>query len=164
MPPGRAFTNCTPFLRIEILTLVASRLAILKFYINPEICNSFLFHKIGFIQVRRNRLTTHSSPVYLSWYQKLYILRLTLSNKETDFPSYHSLSSKKQMNLKMLTYVYFVSQRNYFRRQYCILVNRVLWNHTASVHIPGCQFQQFYPRQVFLNFYELHFLICKVGS
>lgn len=44
------------------------------------------------------------------------------------------------MDLKLLTYVYFVSPRQtiYFRRQYCILVNGMLWN--VSFGIKWAQF------------------------
>lgn len=47
------------------------------------------------------------------------------------------------MNSKILTYVYFVSQRQtiYFGRQYCILVNCVLWNVCFGVKLPQFIFQ-----------------------
>ena len=65
------------------------------------------------------------------------------------------------MNLKILTYVYFVSQRQtiYFGRQYCILVNCVLWK-VCFLRLPLLAILS---QTSFLNFYESLFLIFKLG-
>ena len=69
------------------------------------------------------------------------------------------------MNLKILTYVYFVSQRQtiYFGRQYCILVNCVLWKVCFLSSYSRLPLLAILSQTSFLNFYESLFLIFKLG-